>query len=228
MDFRDYTQTYFNQFQKGILKHQAAIGFIQKNQLWNGMERYGWLPKLLIAVAVIFGLMFLNIIVNWWDKSDTSSIYAAGRSLGTLASDIFNEGFLPIFASGSNFFLLALVEVLVFHFSRRTLETLVGKGGETAFKDFFAAQKRMIKVMILGWGALIAAQAICGIFFRIFGFLNFLRSPLLFTVEVYFLGFAILDNYNEQFGLTIKESFKYMQDYIGLSSQLEQSFIYYC
>ena len=216
MDYSKYLQTASVQFQKGIQKHISAYQFIQKYQLWTGMDRYGWLSKLLIAVAVIFGLMFLNIVVEWWDKSDASSIYAASQSMGLLASDLFNEGFKPIFTSGSNFFLLALVEVLVYHFSRRTIEVLTGRDSPTKFKDFLDAQKRMIKVMFFAWGILIAVKALLGIAFGIFGFLSFLKSPILFGAEILMLGFAILDNYNEQFGLTIKESFNYMQNYAGL------------
>ncbi len=216
MDLIAESQKNISQFKTGFFKVRESIDFIRKHQLWNGLDRYGWLSKLLIVVAILLGLSFIKIVVNWWDKSDASSIYAASQSVGMLAMDIFNEGFLPIFTSGSNYLLLALVEVLVFHFSRRTLEILTKKAGETAFKDFINAQKRMIKVMFFAWIAGMVIEVILSIVFGIFEFLSFLQSPLSLVVEIYFLGFAILDNYNEQFGLKVKESFKYLQDYMGL------------
>ena len=220
MELLNRIPKYLSQFKKGLLKLHDTPDYIYKNQLWNGMDRYGWLSKILIVIAVVYGLVFLNIFIDWWGKSDATDVYAATQSIGLLASDVFERILKPLYSTGSNYVILALVEVLVFHFSRRALEELTGKEGNTAFKDFFNAQKRMIKVMLFASVMTLVAKIILEIVFGIFGFLSFLQPSFLLVVEFYFLGFAILDNYNEQFGLTIKESFHYTRDFIGVALAL--------
>ena len=39
----------------------------------------------------------------------------------------------------------------------------------------------------------------------------------LLIVQCFFLGFAIIDNYNEIYKMTIKQSFKFTQQYIGVA-----------
>lgn len=217
MDYKAYAQTHIEQFINGLIKHLDAMDFTLKHRIWEGTDKYGWFSKVVIGVALVFGIMFLNIVWDWWDDLRVSSFYDAGRSVGQLASSIYSEGFMEIFGSGSNFFLLALVEVLVFHFSRRTLEVLTKQAGATAFKDYIDAQKRMIKVMVFAFFVSALLKFLLGIVFSIFFFLTFLKPIFMLGIEVFFLGFAILDNYNEQFGMTIKESFKYIENYVGLA-----------
>ena len=47
--------------------------------------------------------------------------------------------------------------------------------------------------------------------------LNVLKPVLIFGVHCYYIGFAILDNYHEQFGLGIKESVKYSKQFVGVA-----------
>ena len=54
------------------------------------------------------------------------------------------------------------------------------------------------------------------VFFGIFGVIDFIEPVAVLAAQCYFLGFAVVDNYNEQFGLTIKESIAYSWQYLGV------------
>lgn len=48
--------------------------------------------------------------------------------------------------------------------------------------------------------------------------MEFMKPVLVFAVQCYYLGFTIVDNYNEQFGLSIKDSAKYTyQNHLGVA-----------
>jgi hypothetical protein len=102
-----------------------------------------------------------------------------------------------------NMVTLVLLEVVIYHFMRRTLQIVLKKNIENAhtFKPFLDAQVRMIIVTLIAtiFQGLILnfAEAING------GWLFQVFSVL---VQSYFLGFVIADNYNEQFDLTIQQS----------------------
>ena len=78
----------------------------------------------------------------------------------------------------------------------------------------------MIKVAIRAWIMEVIVYALVSVFFGIFGFLDWLESPILFLIQCYFFGLVILDNYNEQFGMTIKESMAFSKSYMGVSLAL--------
>ncbi|MCB0593793.1 MAG: hypothetical protein KDD28_06855, partial [Phaeodactylibacter sp.] len=89
---------------------------------------------------------------------------------------------------------------------------------QATFHDFVDAQVRMIKVGIYAWVMELLFTMAFKIFFGIFGFIDFLQPACVFAIQCYFLGFAILDNYHEQFELTIKESSRYALNYIGVAA----------
>ena len=219
MEIPAFARPFVQQVKLTFEKHQRALPFINRHKLWNGFDRYGWLAKIMLFIAILMGLYFLNILVNWWQSLEPGSgqIMSVANNAGQLFDHLFNEGFRPLYMGGMKYIVLILAEVLVFHFSRRTLEILTGKPGQSEFEEFYIAQKRMIKVAIFSFFVEIGVKLVLGLFFNFYGFLEFTRPVLILLVQCFLLGFAVVDNYNEQFGLKIKESFRYTLNYSGIA-----------
>ena len=137
--------------------------------------------------------------------------------MGVLMHDFAIGGYEFLFLGSMKYIVMALVEVIIFHVSRRTLEIIAEKKGDTSFDAFFKAQLRMLGVIIRAWVLEMIFTTFISVVFKVFGTLSFLEPILVFGVQCYFLGFIVLDNYIEQFELSVKESFKYGKDYIGVS-----------
>lgn len=196
----------FHQFQYALLKHREAPMFIRKHKLWEGFWRYGWVSRMLVVIALLIGIKLFSIFWNWWGKAELDDLGSAVSSMGMLAGDFFKEGFDYLFLGGMKYVMLILMEVLVFHFCRRTVSILTGKDSPASFDDFFKAQVRMIRVSIRSWIRESIVTVLLGVAFGVAGFLHFLEPVAVFIVQCYYLGFTIVDNYNEQFGLSVKES----------------------
>ena len=211
--FRVYTR----QFGFSLAILPRTIAFIREQKIWKGMLSYGWVARLFIIMALLGGLKFVSLFVKWINK-----IFSAGdpsvaiTSMGLFAKDLAVGSYEMLFSSGSKYVMLILLEVVVFHFARRTLEILTGKEAKAGWRDFVDAQVRMIKVAFRSWILEMVVLTILSIVFGIFGFLDFMEPILALAVQSYFLGFAVVDNYNEQFGLTIKESVAYAWQYLGV------------
>lgn len=205
-------------FVYSLVRLTEVPDFVRKHRLWRGLNEYSWVIKLLIVAALLLGLSFLSVIIDWWQSlSPEPEAYALISSVGNLFTRVFGEGYELFTAGFMKYVLLILLEVIVYHFMRRTLTVLVNKESGVSFNDFLEAQKRMIKVVFRSYVYETIATILIGIVFGIFGFVSFLEPVLVFIVQCYFLGFAIVDNYMEQFGLTIRESIDYSYQYAGVS-----------
>ncbi|GJM34499.1 MAG: hypothetical protein DHS20C18_35000 [Saprospiraceae bacterium] len=203
-----------------ILRFPRGVQFIRDHRLWEGFFSYGWLSRIFIVIAVLIGLKFMTIFFSWVGSVSLDSPVAVVSNMGVLFKDFAIEGFGFLFAGGMKYVMLVLLEVLVFHFSRRTLAILINKESDTEFDAFLKAQIRMVKIAFRSWILEMIASLLIKIFFSIFGFIDFLEPALILGVQCYYLGFAILDNYFEQFDMSIKESAKYAQNYIGVALAL--------
>ena len=58
------------------------------------------------------------------------------------------EGYDFLFVGGMKYVMMMLLEVVIFHMVRVTLEKLTGQTSDLSFQAFFNAQIRMIKVSI--------------------------------------------------------------------------------
>lgn len=214
LDLKEYAE----QFRYTLFKMPAAGRFIQEHRLWEGFWKYGWLSRFLIVLALLIGLKFLSIAITWFQNFSAGGPGQAFQSMGMLAEQFFSEGYGFLFSGGMKYAMLVLLEVLVFHFCRRAVQILSGIEAKASFDDFVKAQVRMFKVGMYAWVMELLFTIAFKIFFGIFGFLDFMQPAFVFAIQCYFLGFAILDNYHEQFGLTIKESRRYALGYIGVAA----------
>lgn len=207
---------YSHQFQQTFRKHIHAWKFIKRNRLWEGLFHYGWVSKLLIFIAFILGIKFFFIGLSWVKNSGGNPMRAISN-MGGMLQEFTLSSFNMMFYGSMKYVLLILLEVIIFHFSRMTVEKLTGKKGDVSLNVFLGAQLRMIKVAFRSWIAESVITAIIGALFFLSGPFAIIESSLIFGVHCYYLGFVILDNYNEQFGLSIKDSVKYSRQYLGVA-----------
>ncbi|MEM7104019.1 MAG: EI24 domain-containing protein [Bacteroidota bacterium] len=219
MTFSEIANRFPKDFVFGISKLRAAYPFIRKNELWKGMDKYPWAISLLILIGMIVGIKFLTICFGWWGNLESTEPMAVASSLAGLFGDIFSEGYQLFFLGGVKYIILILMEVIIFHFIRKTIQTLTGEVQSSTLQDFINAEIRMIKVVIMAWFLETIIAFAIKIFLGIVGY-DFLIPFAILTVQCYFLGYVVLDNYFEVIGKNIKESTQEIKKYAGLSTSV--------
>jgi len=197
-----------------IRNYRNVYPFIQKHQLWKGLFDYGWVSKFLAIIGLIAGLKFVSIF-HHWVRAETTSFFSIS-SVFTLVGDTFSEGYDLFVIGGFKYVILILLEIVIFHFARKTLQALTGEEQDANLKTFLEAQVRMFKVVIFCFAAELAVSICMKIGFSILS-IKWLLPIILLMVQCFFLGFAIIDNYNEIYKMTIKQSFKFTQQYLGVA-----------
>ncbi len=194
---------------------KSSISFIKEYRLWQGINQYRWLSKLLVLLAVLVGISFIKQLLNWYHSSDTDELGILGSASGVLSS-IWENG-QQLFVLGSyRYVMLFLIEVLVFHFVRRALMITTGEDIDTRFRTFLSCQYRMLGVTLFCIIMEYVTSTLLNIPLRILS-LGVL-SPLLFAiVQAYYTGIIIIDNYNEVYHMNIKQSYYYCWQYGGVT-----------
>ena len=197
--------------------YQGAILFIRQHRLWDGLTQYGWLTRFLMLAGIFVGLKFFSIFMRWLmqaAQTDTAHLFSMATGMFT---DIFREGYGSLFGGGTKYLMLILLEVIIFHISRRTLEILQGNtDADLSFDAFMRAQVRMIKVAVYAWVMSMIIIKLIGIPLGMLG-ISFTKPFFAWLVHSYFLGFAVIDNFNEQYHLSVKKSAKYTLQYVGIA-----------
>lgn len=210
--FRVYTR----QFGFTLAVLPRIVTFIREQRLWQGLLSYGWVARMFILIALLGGMKFILAFGRWVSKLFNRGVEDSVTSMGVMAQELATEGYNIMFSSGGKYVMLILLEVVVFHFARRTVQILTGKEAQAEWRHFVEAQIRMIKVAIRCWILETIILTAASVAFGIFGIISFLEPVVVLVVQCYFLGFAILDNYTEQYDLTIKESTSYAWQYLGV------------
>lgn len=205
------------QFRFAVSSFPDAAQFIVKEKVWEGFWKYGWFSRILTLAAILIGLNMINNVFEFFSTLRNGLSEMSISGIGTFAQTAFESSYAFLTGSGSRFFMLALLEVIIFHASRRTLHIIAGKESNASFNDFVHAQVRMLVVSGYAWGMTLGLAIPVKIFFGIFEGAAFLKMPVLFLIEAYFMGFSIVDNYQEQYGLSIKQSAKYAQRYLAIN-----------
>lgn len=205
-----------SQFVNTFITHFKAATFIKENKLWHGFWQYRWVLLILLGLAMLVSLKFLNIMSHGLHELFNPDTESALVNVKTAAATIFNEGNSFLFHGSLKYIIMILLEVVVFHMVRRTNEILSGSSRSFTFKQFLAAQIRMIKVTIRCFIMEMIATTIIKVFFGIFGFIGYLEPIFIFLAQAYYLGMLIFDSYNESKHMTIKESFATGKYYTGM------------
>lgn len=210
---------YFSQFRHTMAIFPGTGRFFKKYRLWEGNWDQKWLSRVLMLIAMVVGIKMLSTFVDWWTNAHFDSLSATVSQMGTLVSNVFEGGFSLFYASGLKYVMFMLLYVATAHFSNQTLSILTHtEASKVTFKTTVDAHIRAFKVYMRCWILeMIISSVLLGVFFGIFSSIDFLETPMIFLVSCYFAGFAVVDSYNEAFGLDIKESLRYTQNYIGIA-----------
>lgn len=218
MAIRSITE-FLLQFKFTLQSFRTAVSFIKAHKLWKGFGKYGWFIRFVIFIAFVVWVKFFTIALDWWKHTDTSDPVNALYSMGSMVQSFTTEGYQLFFIGGMKYVMLILLEVVIFHFSRVTFQVLNNTEVKSDFEVFVKAQIRMIKVAFASWVLETLFSIGLDLMFKIsiIGYLSFLKPALLFLIQCFFLGFAMIDNYFEQFDLDIKESLKASQYFLGVA-----------
>jgi CysZ protein len=216
----DNIYSFFRHFLLGLVKHYEAVEFLWMHKLWKGILKYGWLSRALIFAALFLGVKYFSVLSDWISSTADAPWQASSlMSLGQSSLQFFNENVWSVFDGSRKYIILVLTEVITFHMIRSTFSIVTGQAQDKSFKAFVDAQIRMIKIAAFSWAMELVAGILLGI---ALGLLNieFLESTLLFFVACFFLGFALIDNFFEQYELDIKNSYKKSIDIAGAAVAL--------
>lgn len=192
-----------------------TIPFIKKHKLWKGYFDYRWIALLSIVISVMFTVIaYKNLSANYFAPLEPQIEMTLNQDVGETVGDVKSESKRGAVTSGTKYILIILLEVIIFYFSVKTLGILSDRPRRPTFKEFVRAEKRMIKIMIINFIKGVIALAIVSAFLSIIGY-RVLSPFIMFIVYSYFMGYAFLDNYNEQFDHTIKNSQAIIRQNIG-------------
>lgn len=209
-----FIETFLEHLHLTLRQHVLSVKFIVKYKIWEGFWEYGWVARLLVIIGIILGLklvsLYFSVLAGVWEID----LFYSVSAVSSVVWDSLAQNFLD---GGYKYAVLILLEIVIFHVSRRTVSILTGVQEEPSFENFVKAQIRMIKVSFRAWITEAVLVSIIGAVLSDFEVFNLLESVLVFCLSCYFIGLGVVDNYNEQFGLSIKESFQFTKKYIGVA-----------
>jgi len=204
-----------NQLVSVLPLHRRAYHFARENRVWRGLFEIKWVVILGLVLSAIISLKFISVFIDWFDQiNNDQTQVTAFQSASMLAGNITEFG-TELFISGSyKYMILIFVEIIIFYCVVNTLNILRNRNFRPQFNDFIKAQKRMIHVSVRAWILEITISFIIGTLLSVVGF-SILKSPTILLIQFYFIGVVFLDNYTEQFGLTIKDSLAIINSHTG-------------
>lgn len=217
--------------------------FIKKHQLWKGFLDHKWIMIMTILIMGTLSVTLYNDLHAYFVESQNEiliEIPTEGFDVGiealetaalnspeeiretlevekrslTETKEKLENNHKPLFSGSYKFLILILLEILIFHFAVGTNNIIKKDNRILTVQEFARAQIRMMKVMAHKWifGLLmyILISVVCGILS-----ISYLTDFIMFFVYAFFLGFAFLDNYLEQYHFSIKRSSKRIQTHLG-------------
>jgi CysZ protein len=207
----------FSRFFKTLQTFPRAANFIKEHRVWHGFWQYSWVSIILLIIGVFISIQFYSSIIDWWRYMYAADVAELGEETRHLVGGILLSRESFIFSSGFKYVIFILMEIVIFHSVGKTIAIISEEEDrKPTFKIFLKAQIRMIKVAFESWIKEIIATIFISIALGFLGFQEF-KSVLIFFVSCYFIGFAMVDNYNERLGMTIRESLKFTRKYTGVA-----------
>ncbi|MFT6707866.1 MAG: hypothetical protein ACJATF_002722 [Flavobacteriales bacterium] len=211
-NFEDFLPQVFSMIQVMI----ETPFFIKENKLWNGFFEYKWIGMMMIMISVLFSWYLLGDLWGHlsWDNIEQLAPANTSTDMSAMPNVIDEGSKHTMFSGGTKYLLLILLEVIIFYFCIKTLSILTKEKSNPTFKEFYKAEIRMIKLM--GWTFVkgIAVQVMISLALSLLGFKE-LTATAMFFVYAYFIGYAFLDNYNEQFSFKLKQSQTIIRQHLG-------------
>lgn len=217
--------------------------FIKKHQLWKGFLDHKWILILTMIIMGTLSATLYSDLHDYFIPQenevvieiDTEEIDASIKALDITAINSSAEArealeaekrslietkeklkaeHKPIFSGSYKFLILILLEILIFHFSVGTNNLVKNENRILTVREFARAQIRMIKVMAHKWIFGLIIYVLISFIFTILQ-MSFLTNFIMFFVYSFFLGLAFLDNYLEQYHISINKSSKCIQTHFG-------------
>jgi len=208
---------YILQFLETLNYAVGSLSFVRRHRLYIGFWKYGWVTKVLIALAIIVGLKLFLVFLDWQSSGFILTDGEDRTSIGEVLKESIQDSYAYLFDGSLKYIILLLMEVVIFHICRKTLEVIGDIKSETSFKVFARAQGRMVGVTFMCYGLEIAATVVINTAFGFVPVLDFLEPVAVLLAHLFFLGFVILDNYNEQFHVKVRDSLKLGGRYAGVT-----------
>jgi len=205
-----------SQFFRTIGTFMRVPTFISDHKLWLGFARHKLVVIALLVMGVLLSFQMMKTLFDWWSQLEIHNPLDAGIQTGYLFANLATSGYEFMFAGGYKYVVLVVMELLIYHMSLRTHEIVSGVREEFTTDLFLKAQVRMVKVSAFSFGMELVASIGIKLVFGIVG-IDFLKNIALFLAQSFFLGFALVDNYNEIHKLKIKESFNNTLQYSGVA-----------
>lgn len=194
-------------FFRSIFTFPEAWEFFILHRLWTGFRNYVILPIAALVAVLLISFKAWQGLSNWWQNSEGMEIYSIG-SFFYVVWELLYEGY-SFFAFGAfKYIILIVMEVFIFHSILKAHEILTGEKTILNFSRFVKAQVRMLKVSVMCFVVEIIFSIIFSIILSIL-FLDVLDPIFTFLTQALLVGFAIVDNYNEINGMSIRKSFKW-------------------
>jgi len=96
-----------------------------------------------MVAGLVGSFSFIHFVYDYWSDNQTAlQINTAGFT--SALDGFFSEGYDLFVLGGLKYVILILMEVIIFHFARRTLEVKTGETIDTSLKVFIEAQVRKI------------------------------------------------------------------------------------
>jgi len=192
----------FHQASQAIKVIVSTPSFITKHKLWKGFLSHHWILFFSILFACLFSYLMYQDIHDYFILQDQVG---------------FNgEGHAPLFSGSLKFLILIFLEVIIFHFAIKANNHLKSENNSAEFKEFYRAQIRMVIILGRKWlyGLLmyVLVYILCSVTQT-----SFLITYIMIFIYGYFLGFAFLVNYLEQYDFSLKKSAKRIQSHFGAS-----------
>lgn len=191
--------------------------------MWRGFFEYKWIGMLMVVISVLFSWYLLDDLrdhLSWaWGNIGQLAPANISTDMGVFTNVIDDKSKHTMFSGGTKYLLLILLEVIIFYFCVKTLSILTKEKSNPTFKQFYKAEIRMIKLMGWNFGKGVAAQVMISMALSLLGFKE-LTATAMFFVYAYFIGYAFLDNYNEQFSFKLKQSQTIIRQHLGAAFML--------
>ena len=195
-----------------------SYAFFKTHKLWRGIFKHKWILLLAVILSVLFTFALFSDLYEYIFSASEVMDSVSENDASNSSNPGKNNRDTAVFG-GSKFLLLIMLEVVIFHFSVKTLEILYGEEYKTTFSMFVKAEIRMVKVIIRAFIYSLIAQVILNIVLSLSNF-EFILPLLMFLVHSYFIGFSFFDNYNEQQKLDIKKSDIHVRHNSGAATTL--------
>ncbi len=197
-----------------------GLRFTRKYRLWEGFLKYGWVSRLAILLSIIAGFKFLEVFWKYANRVQGANPFQAMSVMGGFVQEVAKEEYNLLFAGGMKYTMLIFLEILIFHITRRTLNILKLESGDPTLKAFIRAQIRMLKISLVCYVLESVFSSLTKTGLGMMHMPEFVKAVPVFGIQCMFTGITVIDNFNEQFGMSIRESLRYCRNYIGVAIAL--------